>query len=136
MEEDGSAARTIFEQNPGAEGRNGNSIVPVAWSADGNQLLFELETWTYYTDREPPILAVWTDGEDEIRRITVEPGMRAHRGEDCAFALQALGFEPDGRVLVTTAPLPQEEARGLGPCAPAPQRWRVALDGTIEEIRP
>lgn len=119
-----------FEQNPGAEGKNGNSLLPVAWSADGGRLLFELETWTYYTDREPPIVAIWPGSGGEVERIAVEPAMRARRGSECAFDLRALGFAPDGRVLIETAP-PSGEVRGLPPCETTVGRWVVEPDGSI-----
>lgn len=130
VEEAGSTPAMVFEQNPGAEGKNGNSLRPVAWSADGRRLLFELDTWTYYTDREPPMLAIWPGAGGEVERIAVEPAMRERHGSECAFALRGLGFAADGRVLIETSPLP-EEYRGLPPCGPSAQQWYVESDGSM-----
>lgn len=131
LEEVGEAPRLIFEQNPGAEGRNGNSIMPIAWSEDGGRLLFELDTWTYYTDRDPPILAIWNRATEEIEQISVAAAIQARSG-DCAFQMRAHGFASDGRVRVTTAPMPLDEARGLPPCSSSSESWFVASDGSME----
>ena len=129
----GSDPVLAFEQNPGAEGRNGNSLVPIAWSADGQRLLFELDTWTYYTDRDPPILAIWPGTGGEVDRIAIEPAMRSRYGAECAFSLRSLGFSQDGRVLIETGALAEQEM-GLPPCAPSTQRWTVESDGSIRPL--
>lgn len=126
----GGDAHLAFEQNPGAEGKNGNSIVPVAWSPDGRQLLFELDTWTYYTDREPPMFALWPADGGEIERIPIEPAMREEFGAECGFQVIARGFDRDGSVIIETSPLPPT-ARGLPACHEETRQWRVGDDGRL-----
>lgn len=129
VQERGGEPRLVFEQNPGAEGKNGNSIVPVAWSNDG-RLLFQLDTWTYYTDREIPIIAIWRRDEPDVQILQLEVQRPAELKEACSSSLQAVGFSPSGEVRVRTEPMAGPDAP-LPPCERAAGEWIVAADGTL-----
>ncbi|HVT44338.1 MAG TPA: hypothetical protein VMT00_08105 [Thermoanaerobaculia bacterium] len=130
----GSEWRKAFEQNPGAEGRNGNSLRIVDWSPDGGSLLLELQTWTYHVDQENPLILVHELDSGRTIHTGIEALLRERHGGDCDMALEPIGFSPEGDVVVRTVPGGKRFARP--PCTDETTIWRYDVAGERIEAMP
>jgi hypothetical protein len=102
--EGGGAYQSAFQQRPGAEGRNGNSLTIVDWSPDSRFLLVELATWTYPTDRDNPLLLVYDGVTRQVADLDAAEAVTRTFGRACRTAFSAGGFTSDGRVVVRLRP--------------------------------
>jgi hypothetical protein len=103
--EPGGDYRMAFEQNPGAEGQTGNSIELLDWSPDGERLLIELMLWTYPTDVVNPLIVVYDARTSMVRELPIYPLLKEKYPGKCFVELRALGFTPEGGVVVSAGPL-------------------------------
>ncbi len=119
------ASAIAFVQKPGWEGRNGNAIDLVDWSADGSRLLLELHTWTYPTDPVDPTLLVWDARTREVEQVEAGARVAERFGGACGFRARGRGFAADGSIVVAVEPR-DDAAAG---CAGAPRLWKVSAAG-------
>jgi hypothetical protein len=103
--EPGGDYGVAFEQNPGAEGQTGNSIELMDWSPDGERLLMELTLWTYPTDVVNPLIVLYDARTNIVRQLPIYQLLKERYPGKCFLELRALGFTPEGGVVVSAGPL-------------------------------
>lgn len=124
---DASGTAVAFTQRPGWEGRNGNALEIVDWSADGTQLMMELFTWTYPTDPASPLVLVWDAGTAQTRQLDARGAVEARLRQGCAFELRGRGFTDSGLPLLSVSS-PAENA-----CPGSPGHVIARDNGVIVE---
>lgn len=119
---EGDRTEVAFLQKPGWEGRNGNAIDLVDWSADGSRLLLELHTWNYPTDPVEPTLLVWDSRTRAVEQIDAVTRLAERFGADCALRFVGRGFASDGSIVVGVEAPPDASAA----CAGGAGLWSVS----------
>lgn len=128
---DGGAPRAVFEQRPGWEGRNGNSLELIDWSHDGSRLLMELHTWTYPTDPPEPLLLEWSSASGEVEQLEPRSGIASVLDRDCALRVRAEGFTERGETVLRVEPFPDQETPS---CVTAAEYWSLNRSGTTQRL--
>lgn len=127
--------RLLFTQNPGGEGRNGNSLRLVDWSPDDSRLLAELYTWIYPNQIGNPLVLEVDLRDGSVSATDVDKRVRARLDEPCSFAIDVVGYSPEGTVVIRTAPAPPS-LEGP-PCEIDPTHWLVhEREETLEALPP
>lgn len=101
---DAAGTRVVFLQKPGWEGRNGNALEIIDWSADGNRIVMELFTWTYPTDPMRPLALVWDAATGQTTQVDARLAVAERAGVDCELDLRARGFDAAGNPILSVGP--------------------------------
>lgn len=119
--------RPLFQQRPGGEGRNGNSITIVDFSPDGSRIMANLDTWTYRTEIDSPLVIVLDIEGQRTGKLDAAAAVRQRFGDDCSFHIEGAGFADDGSPLIRiTPPAGRDDGE---PCVAQPllARYNVAM---------
>jgi hypothetical protein len=115
-----------YSQSP-PEIADGNSLKLVDWSPDGAHLLLERTIWKYESEGDYTDLVIFALKSGAVTAPDLFKVFETRFGKDCSSENSAMGFLPDGNIVVAMRP-PEDTYYNQGAIPCVKRRTIVALD--------
>lgn len=118
--------KLAYSQSP-PDLADGNSLRLVDWSPDATHLLMERTIWKYESEGDYTDLVLFAVGSGTVTAPDLFKVFEARFGKDCSSENSAIGFLPDGNVVVAIRP-PEDTYYNEGAIPCVKRRTLLALD--------
>jgi len=131
----GAAYELVFLQEA-TDAETGNSLQIVDWSADSRRLLLELAQWQYESPGVTRSPLIYRAEVGVFQQPDLSRAFHKQFGMDCSLNVHVAGFTADGKIVIETQPMTQEEEEVLAipSCSPKKAQW--ILSPSSESISP
>ena len=117
--------KLVYSQSP--DFSDGNSLKLVDWSPDGMHLLMERASWKYESEGDYTDLVLFSLSTGEVTAPDLSKVLEGRFGKDCGSENSAIGFTPEGNVVVLVTPL-EDTYYNEGATSCVKQKTLLALD--------
>jgi hypothetical protein len=118
--------KLVYSQSP-PDLADGNSLKLVDWSPDGAYLLMERTIWKYESEGDYTDLVLFSLSSEGVTAPDLSKILEGRFGKNCGSENSAIGFTPEGNVVILVAPL-EDTYYNEGATSCVKHKTRLALN--------